>query len=324
MRLKLFAGILLAASLACVPGVPRAQVIAIASAPQGSIMYNASVAIAKVVNDKLNIPTRVQPTAGPSTFIPSMNLGEIEFGLINVDEVVTAFKGEDAFAGKPNPNLRIIAVMFQLAIGVVVPADSPAKTLQDLKGMRMPSDYAGQTSNRKVQDAVLATGGLSTADMKRVPVANNFQGVEALAAGRVDAATIAPGVAQVQKAHIDLSSRGGIRFLSINATPDGIEAMRRLLRSNPLIVQPAPQFPGIVGPTTVMAYNVFLVTNGKLADDVAYGVAKALHENRDELVKASPALNRFDPKRMVDPIDVTYHPGAVRFYREAGQWAAGG
>jgi len=317
---RLAASATLAAVLTVPHVAPRAQVLTIASPPQGSIMYTAGVAIAKVADEKLALQVRVQPTAGTSTYLPSLNMGEIEFGLINVDEVLTAYKGEDVFAGKANPALRLIAVMFQLPIGVMVPADSPVKALPELKGLRMPSDYVGQTSNRKLQEAILATVGLSTNDMKRVPVANNFQGVEALAAGRVDAATIAPGVAQVQKAHVDLASRGGIRFLSINTTPEGLAAMRKFMPSDPLTLQPAPQLPGIVGTTTVMAYNVFLVSNDKLPDETAYRLAKVLHASREDLVRITPALNRFDPKRMVARLDVPHHPGAIRFYREVGQW----
>jgi hypothetical protein len=86
------------------------------------------------------------------------------------------------------------------------------------------------------------------------------------------------------------------------------------------VVQPAPYAVGIIGPTTVMAYNVFLSTNAAMPDDVVYSVVKAMHESKDELVKGHPIFKEFDPKRMTEEIGVPWHPGAIKFYKEIGEW----
>ena len=87
MRILKFA---IAAALAC--GVATAaqaqQVRVIASNPQGSIFYAASVAIGKLMDDKLKMQVRVQPMAGSSTYIPLLNRGEVDFGLTNVDDAL--------------------------------------------------------------------------------------------------------------------------------------------------------------------------------------------------------------------------------------------
>ena len=73
-------------------------------------------------------------------------------------------------------------------------------------------------------------------------------------------------------------------------------------------------------PTTVMSYSVFLTTNDKMPDELAYKMTKMLHDGRADLVKATPALNRFDPNRMAEDIGVPFHPGAVKYLTEIGQW----
>jgi TRAP-type uncharacterized transport system substrate-binding protein len=45
-----------------------------------------------------------------------------------------------------------------------------------------------------------------------------------------------------------------------------------------------------------------------------------LHESPDDLKKITPVLNGFDAKRMAEQIDVPFHPGAIKFYTEIGQW----
>ena len=99
--------------------------------------------------------------------------------------------------------------------------------------------------------------------------------------------------------------------------------MARLTKSfiaYPLRLDPSPSLAGIAGPTTVMAYDMFLLTNRKMPDDVAYKVTKMLHESHAELRKITPIMDRFNPTRMTTEIGVPYHPGAIRYYREIGQW----
>jgi TRAP transporter TAXI family solute receptor len=303
------------------PSTPtQAQILTFATNPQGAVNYTAAAAVAKVAQEKLGMQIRVQPTAGSSTYVPLINAGEIELGIINVVEVVEAVNGRGSFEGKPNPNLRVLTVLFQLPLSALVAADSPIKTLKDLKGARLPSGYIGQTTMRVMQDVLLAGGGLTMQDVVGVPVVNGFQGTEALGAGKVDVATIAPGVAQVQKANVDLASRGGVRFLSIQPTPEEFARMRKFFPMKLAVLQPAPHLSGIVGPTSVVIYSMNLVTNAKLSDETSYKLVKMLHASRDDLVKITPALTRFDPKAMTEQLDVPWHAGAVKFFSEVKQW----
>jgi TRAP transporter TAXI family solute receptor len=297
-----------------------AQVYALATNPQGSLIFNAGAAVAKVAADKLKMQIRVQPMAGSSTYVPLLNSGEIEFGLVNVQETLAAVKGGLGFEGKPNPNLRIVAVLFNLPLSILVTADSSFKTIADLKGARMPSGYIGQLTVRPLQDALLASAGLSMKDVTAVPVVNAFQAVDALREGKLDAVTIGPGTAQVQQAHVELSGRGGVRFLSIDASSETVDVMRKFVPMRPLVVQPAPNLPGVVGPTTVMAYSMYLLASDKVADDVVHRLVKMLYESRDDLIKVTPVLNRFNPTAMSEQSDAPWHPGAIKFYGEVGQW----
>jgi hypothetical protein len=311
---------LAAAAMALLAPPSGAQVLTFATNPQGAVNYTAGAAVAKVAIDKIGVQIRVQPTAGSSTYVPLMNAREIEFGIINVIEVAEAVNGRGSFEGKPNPNLRVLCALFQLPLSAVVAADSPIRSLKDLRGARMPSGYVGQTTMRVMQEVLLTGGGLTARDIIPVPVVNGFQGTEALGAGKVDAATIAPGVAQVQQAGVALASRGGVRFLSIEPTPEEFARMRNFFPMRLAVLQPAPHLAGIVAPTSVVMYSMFLVTNDRLPDETAYRLVKMLHESRDDLVKITPVLSRFDPAAMTERVDVPWHPGATKFYGEVKQW----
>jgi TRAP transporter TAXI family solute receptor len=310
------------AALVAVPGaMPAAgQVYSMGSNPQGSLFFQASAAIAKVAHEKLNMQIRVQPMAGSSTYIPLINTGEVDFGLTNVDDTINSVRGTGNFDGKPNPNLRVTAVMFPLPLGLLVAADSPIKSTKDVKGYRMPSGYPGQTTGRVLQDAILASAGLTLADVRTVPVVNLFQGTEQLGKGNVDAAVIGPPVSQIQQANVDLASRGGVRFVSLDDSPAALAAMRKHLPVRILKMDPAPVLVGVVAPTNFMAYSIYLSTSSKMSDEAVYKLVKTLNANAEELKKITPVLNRFNPKEMTEKVDVQWHPGAVKFYTEVGQW----
>ncbi|MBM3487626.1 MAG: TAXI family TRAP transporter solute-binding subunit [Alphaproteobacteria bacterium] len=306
--------------LVALTGAAAAQVVTIGSNPQGALLYNVAVAVAKVMDEKMAVQARVQPMAGTSTYLPLMNRAEMDLGLANVDELQTAVAGTAAFEGKPNPNLRVVATLFPLPLGLAVPADSTVRRTADLKGLRMGGGYPGQTTARVVQEAMLANGGLGSADIRPVPMVNLFAAIEGLAQGKVDAAVISPSSAQVHKAHTDLAGRGGLRFVSIETDAAAVERMRKLIPSRPMQLQPSPQHPGMAAPTWTMAYSMFVLANNQTADDLVYRLAATLHKSRDDLARTVPALAAFDPARMTERVAATWHPGAARFYREIGQW----
>jgi TRAP transporter TAXI family solute receptor len=318
--MKILRTLILTAAMSAIAGAAHAQQVrVIASNPQGSIFYSASAAIGKLLDEKVGMQVRVQPMAGSSTYIPMLNRGETDFGLTNVDDSLTSFKGTGNFR-QPNPNLRLIAAVFPLTLGIIVPNDSPIKSIADLKGKTMPGGYNAQTTGRVLQAAVLAGGGLTTDDVKIVPTQSLFSGVDMLGEGKVEAATIAIGTAQAQRANVSLASRGGIRFIDMKLPPEVMARVRKILPSRPITVQPAPHAVGVVAPTTILAYNIFFSTHAKMPDDVVYNVVKAIHAGKDEMIKGHPIFRTFDPKHMTEEIGVPWHPGAIKFYKEISQW----
>jgi len=304
------------------PAAAQTEIFVYGTNPQGSLAFTSGAAIAKLLDEKLKIQIRVQPMAGTSTFIPLLDRNEINFGGINVDEVHASYAGTSAFEGKPNRNIRIISIIFPLPLGVLVAADSPVKTIADIKGTRIPAGYPGQTAARTTQAALLANGGLTGADMKEVPAVNQLVGTEFLSQGRVDVVTVGVGVAQVQKVHAELSARGGVRFLSIDTAPAAVARMQAILRSRPILYEPAPANVGIVSPTWIMGYSFFMTTNDRTPDDLVYRITKVLHEGHADLLATAPIFARFDPRKMTEKGDVPYHPGAIKFFTEIGQWPA--
>ena len=311
-----------AAALMLAASSVNAQIVGIATNPQGTVGYSTGVAVAKVVTEKGGVVARVQPAGGSTAYIPLINRGEIEFGFSNALETHYAFTGSGTFDKKPNPDIRLVGVVYPLRTGLATAADSGVKTVYDLKklrGKRIASEFTTLSIIHNYIAGGLANGGLSYDDFTKVPVGDFSKGMSALGDGTVDITLISVGSGDSHKVNAELRSRGGFRYVDQD---DSAEAMKRLQTVMPgagiAYMQPGPQIPGVPEPTRILQLDYFLLVHKSTPDEVVYKVAKAIAENKNDLAGSLNAFQQFDPKKMAPGHVVPYHPGALRYYKEAG------
>jgi len=98
--------------------------------------------------------------------------------------------------------------------------------------------------------------------------------------------------------------------------------MRKHFReAYPRTLKADKSIPGLVEDITLMAYPFYVVTGKHVPEDVIYKIVKVMHENKDELTKAFAPFRNFDPKDQARPhSSVSFHPGAIKYYKEIGIW----
>ena len=106
---------------------------------KGGAASQVSAAIAKVVSSQGDLQVRTQPMAGTNQYIPSVNAGQLEFGVSNIVQLTFAVEGRSLFEGHPNPDLRMVATLMPFRVGLLVPKDSDIRTVADLKGRPVPA-----------------------------------------------------------------------------------------------------------------------------------------------------------------------------------------
>ena len=86
-------------------------------------------------------------------------------------------------------------------------------------------------------------------------------------------------------------------------------------------LKPGPQNTGVHKPSVLMAYDYLMLTNNKVSADIVYKVLKAMHDNPKDMTAAFPGMRLFRPDAMAKKFPgVSYHAGAVKYYKEIGQW----
>lgn len=306
--------------LAQVSGVSAQQPIAIATPPSGSIYNSTAAAIGKVLADKSDLKLTLQALGGSSQYVPIVNAGEVPFGIANVYETNLAVTGEDYFKGRPQKDIRAVAILYPLRNAIFVKKDSKYKTLSDLKGARGPVGFTNQKVLTAVTNAALAPGGITLDDVQGVQVANIIANSNAFKEGRTDFFVFALGAAPIQEAD---AAVGGVRALTVaKDTPEARAAVKKQVPVAYLLHEtPGKGKTGLLEPGYIVSYGVNLFASTKTPEETVYKVVKALHENADEFGKVFPPLRLFKKDAMAQEVEgVEYHPGAIKYYKEIGQW----
>jgi uncharacterized protein len=304
------------AALLLLGGVAAAQTVGIATGPQATPTNATGSAIAKVVNEATGLQTRAVPNTSNDIAMPGLNRGQTDFAIASVDLANTAFNGIEQFDGRKLGNVRIVAKLFPLNVGIVVRKDSPIKTVADLKGKRYPSEFTAQKGVVKVSVALLANGGLSYKDVVGVPVPNTSRGNEDFVQGKSDSAMLALGAARLKQTDAQI---GGIRILPIDTSAAGIARMKKFMPHAYAFTLKKGSIPGADTDIQIMSYDLLLVAAAQTKEDIVYKAVKAMHQGRDKLIAVTPVLRNFSPAKMYTSYEgLPYHPGAIKYYKEAG------
>ena len=308
------------AALALAVGSASAQVprsASIATHAVGSLYNAIGTGIATVVSRHTPITVRVQPFAGPPAWLPSMDQGQTDMGVLTSADAVTSYKGILHYK-RSFKNTRILLVGGAIQLAFYVRKDSPVQTTADLKGKRLPTDFPGIPIVMLSSTAALASAGLSYKDIIKVPVSDLQAGNQAFMEGRTDAGWHSLRSPAVEEANARV---GGVKWVSVNDSPEGAKKMAEVYPGSYPARAKAGTATGLVNDAALLTNDIYLVGAKELSEDGAYTVVKALWENNKELAAAYSALASWQPGRMASKnAFIPYHPGAIRWFKEKGVW----
>jgi TRAP transporter TAXI family solute receptor len=302
-------GVALAAALAFGGGSATAQTYGLATMQPGTLANTVASAIAKTLKEKGGLNTLVQATAGESVLIPMVAHGEIDLGMANMLEVVDGIQ-----TGKLQNDLRVIGSIYVLRMGFFARKDSGIVTMADVKGKRVPAGYSAMRTLDKNTQAMLATANLTLADVKPVLVPNVLRGGDDFMAGSNDMFMFSFGGPKVREADATV---GGVRAVKVGDTPEGLAASRKIFPYGYFSdVQPIPAYVGVLEPMKVYSMDYILFTNSKMKNETVEKIIDTMAKNKPDMVATAPAMNDFSVDTMYRKHDMTYHPGALKYFQD--------
>ncbi|WP_425100777.1 TAXI family TRAP transporter solute-binding subunit [Tropicibacter sp. S64] len=304
-----------------------AQDVRIGAMREGSSWYVFAATLEQIIepilgDNSVEVIARGGGVANPMV----VQGGKAEIALSNVASAVWAANGDDVYQGMSAPDIRaLVGGLNNVYVGVMA-----SKSFVDQMGT---TDLAAIMASGKPVRVLMKPVGSSA-----VPVAEMiFEGlgtsVDQIKANggdiiQVDTGQIADqmrnGNADI---YIDTMIKGHPTITEVALTTDVVfldipDAAMALLEKNGLT-------PGSYGPewykgqteaTSGANLGTVLIANASLDEETAYQITKAIIENADALKASHGAWSRFDPAKAMLPenVGIELHPGAARYYREAG------
>ena len=314
-RRPFLASLALVATLALPWGAQAQQFFRIGTGGTAGTYYPVGGMIANAVSQPGKIVATAQASNGSVANVSGIAGGSMESGFSQADVASWAYKGTGLYEGKPNvPGLRLIANLYPESVHIVVRKGSGVKTVADLKGKRVALDEPGSGTLVNAR-AILAAYGLKETDIKPEYIKPNQAG-DKMKDGALDAFFFVGGAPAGAIAEL-ASSGAGIELIPI----DGPQAEGLRMASPFFAVDtiPGDTYKGVAGVRT-LSVGAQWVTSEKADAATVYEITKALFsESTQKALQAGHAKGKLITKEnAVKSAGIPFHPGAEKYYREAG------
>ncbi len=294
------------------------QFVTIGTGGVTGVYYPTGGAISRMVNAKseeYGIRASVESTGGSVFNINAVLNGDLEFGIAQSDRQYQAVNGMAEWEGNPQSDLRAVFSIHPESITLIASVDSGIESVSDLEGMRVNIGNPGSGQLQNSLD-VLSAFGMTEDDIQ----AEQVGAVEApslLQDGRIDAFFYTVGH---PNGNITEATSGRIRVRIVDIVGSGVDELLARLPYYAEATIPASFYPQAANESdaTTIGVKATLVTSANVPDDVVYAITKEVFENFDEFKSLHPAYAVLTPENMLQGMSAPIHPGAVRYYEEAG------
>lgn len=299
-------------------GLPRSMVWS--SYEVGSSGYVESAAIADAMMRQYGTRIRVMPSGTSIGRMMPLKTDRAQYGWFG-SEAYFAAEGVYEFSAPDWGPQDLRALLGRpAAVGFAAGKDAGMHSIQDMKGKRVAWVEANPSLNMKAE-ALLNFAGLTWNDVQQVRFPSYTAAIRGVIENTVDAAIASPNAAIV----IELqTSRRGLQWVDI--PPDDEEGWAQLNKVAPLFA-PIRETMGAdlseAKPANLASYKypVLSVYNDNVSEEQAYNMVKAIASTYDLYKDVNSYMPRWNITSSArTPIDMPFHAGAVRYFKEVGIW----
>ncbi len=278
------------------------------SAKSTSSYYQMAVQIAEAMKAGSDIIVTVEESQGSVQNVMEVKARGGDYVFTTPPALVRLAKGGKAmFEGKGDPAFDDIRALFpipSLTMHFVARADAGITSFADLEGKTVLLGK-GSFGAREGEKYLKLFGLEGKVTLAEVELSN---AVPALKNGQIDAFVTAGSYPAPNV--IEAAASTGVTVLSLSE--DQIAQSKRSR-----LVIPAGTYAGQDSDIVTTSLPVVAYTTTKMDDETAYQLTKTYWEGKADMGSAAPWWNGVD-EGLMSNIEGKIHPGAIRFYKEAG------
>ena len=303
--LALAAGLAIAMSVAA-----SAQELRLMTGPQGGSWIPLGGQLKDMWEKSVpGLSVQAMPGAGLAN-VRGIEEGKADIGFGNSISTVDAVAGKEPF-NKPHGNVCNVATLYPQYYQLVVNADSGINKIEDLKGKAITTQQRGNTGEL-ITKQLLEVNGLSYNDVK-VSFVGYTDSVNQMKDGH--AAAFGLNTQIPAGAIMDLAAAREIKLIDQSSS---LEKMQKLNPGYKLITIPKGTYPKQDRDVKVIGFFTHIVASCKLPAETVYTMTKTIANNTSTLATVAKDIAALKPAGMAEDIGVPFHPGAAKFYKEAG------
>jgi TRAP transporter TAXI family solute receptor len=294
--------------------------ITIGSGSTTGLYYPTAVGIAKIVTESdIGVRANARSTGGSVFNAKAIGDGQMQMGLMQNNIAAYAYQGAgvEAFKDKPIKSLAGIAALYPEVVHVLAREDAKIASPADLKGKKV---YVGDVGSGTEQDAIniMAAYGVQIADLQNAVRGSAGNAVNLLRDNRIDAMFYTVGIGS--SAIVEAAQTAPIRVVSIGA--DKITELNKKFAFYTSFTIPKGTYPEQENDATTVTLKAMLAADAKLPEEAVYKFTKTVFGDKLQAFYndiQNPNLKKyFKVENALDGMPIPLHPGAARFFKEAG------
>ena len=294
------------------------KTLQIASAAPGGGFGALATPLAQIWEKDVGVPVVVSTSRGSTENVALLERGEVTLGMVTGASQAEAWNGEGSFK-KPYRNGRLMFAFYPSYAFFYTKVDASISSVKDLKGKRI-----GLGPSASVWDfymgRILSAHGLEKGKDYTAVYAGWNDLATQIGDGTLDAATTLETIPAAYR----LGEEKGVKALTMDpAAIDKVVADHWYYFKGKISAKSMPKGHKGGDFRTVGWMGPYMIAKKDLPEDLVYALTKSFHRHIKELNK-SMNLYRWladDQKIATMPLrNVEWHPGAVRYWKEAGLW----
>jgi hypothetical protein len=295
----------------------------IATATTGGTYYPVGVAIGTLVSIKLAKGDKITATAinsaGSGENVQMLKNKECDLAILQALFGQNAYNGEGPYAGKAFKDFRSVTMLWEnVEHFALLNKYVKTGTVADLHNLGEKFSIGKRGSGTEGSGrAIFAALGMDPEKELNLEYLAYTPSAQAMMDNRIVGANIpaGPPAAAITMLYAQL---GADKATVLDFSDEQLAKIQKKYPIWNRFVIPAGTYPGQVKDINTIAQPNFLACRADLPDDVVYKITKTIYENLPFLHNIHKATKAMSLERATKGLPAPLHPGAVKYYREAG------
>lgn len=287
------------------PSTPQISHVRFMAGVSGGGGYQFGTALIKVWQNRISgVTYTLEATQGFVDNAKKMCGGVGEFGVVSAGEALKILRAEAPYGNCTSKVYAVFPLLPPTYFHVLVPADSPIKSMSDLNGKRVNILTRGSLTEQ------LAAQIFNVLGINIAPTyLTHTDAAIALSKGEIDAAASTTFASQYK----ELSLSKKLRVISLSS-----EEVNKIKNALPHLsfetFDFSTQYEGS-NPALVPVDWTLVVARSDIPENFIYNAVKAIYENVGPLTESYPQAKDLKPELLLKA-PVPLHPGVVKYYNE--------